>query len=379
MSTSPIALKQLSARQRLAGMIGGYYLTQAIHVAAKLGIADRLRAGPRDAGQLARGTGTNARALHRMLRTLASFGLFAADDTGRYRLTELSELLRSDVPGSLRVAALNAGEIHYAAFGELLYSVRTGKPGFEKAHGLPLFDYFAVNREAGQIFNAALAELRSNAAAALLDVYDFSGVRQLVDVGGGDGSLLAAVLGRYPKIKGILFDLPHVVEKATAHFHTAAVRERSTLIGGDFFASAPDGGDVYLLRHVIHDWDDDKAVRILKNCRRAMGEIGRISNLSHSRLLLVESVIQEDNQPSLGKFLDLVMLAMTGGRERTEPEYRALLEASGFRLDRVLPTAVGIHVIEAAPGGRITNPSHRRRRRIDHEHTQPQSAAAAAD
>jgi hypothetical protein len=330
-----------SARQQLAGMIGGYYLTQAIYVTAALGLADRLRDGPRHAEQLAQTTGTQARALHRLLRTLAGFGIFAEDVAGRFRLTELAELLRGDVPGSLRAEALSIGETHYAAFGELLRSMETGRPGFDKAFGMPLFDYFAVHPEAAQTFDAALAGLRLQATAAMLDGYDFSEVTKLVDVGGGTGSLLATVLARYPSMKGTLFDLPHVVERASDHFRAAGVGDRSALVGGDFFASVPAGGDVYLLRHILHDWDDHRALRILANCRRVMNRRGK--------LLLVESVIQPGNELSLGKILDLVMLVVTGGMERTEQEYRELLEAAGFHLTRVAPTAAGIHILEAAP------------------------------
>jgi hypothetical protein len=332
---------QSTAQHRLANMIGGYFLSQAIHVAARLGIADRLRDGPQRAGQLARAVGAHARSLHRLLRTLTGFGIFAQDDSGRFRLTELGELIRSDVPGSLRATALTVGEAHYPAFAELLYSVRTGRPGFDRAFGMSLFDFFAANGEEAHNFDAALAGFRSQAASAMLDAYDFSGVGRLVDVGGGTGSLLSAVLAKYPAMTGTLVDLPHVVEQASAHLEAAGLRERCTLIGGDFFTAVPAGGDVYLLRHIIHDWDDDRAVRILKNCRRAMAAAGK--------LLLVESVVQPDNEPSLDKVFDLVMLAVTGGMERTEPEYRELLAGSGFRLGGVVPTPAAVHVLEASP------------------------------
>jgi hypothetical protein len=334
-------MDQPPARQRLAGLIGGYYLAQALFVVARLGIADRLADGPEHAGQLARVTRTHARSLHRLLRTLASCGIFAEDDAGRFRLTDLAGWLRGDVPGSLREEAIAVGETHYAAFGELLHSVRTGRPGFDRAFGMPWFDYLAANPEAARSFDAALAGLRSQATAALLDAYDFSEVTTLVDVGGGTGALLAAVLARHPSVRGTLFDLPHVVERAGEHLRAAGVADRCALVGGDFFASVPADGDAYLLRHVLHDWDDDKALRILASCRRAMDD--------SARLLLVESVIEAGNEPSLGKSLDLVMLALTGGTERTEPEYRELLEASGFRLARVVPTPAQVHLIEAVP------------------------------
>lgn len=332
-------MAQPAVRQQLANMIGGYYLTQAVYVTAKLGLADRLRDGPRNAGELARSTGAHARSLHRLLRTLAGFGLFAQDAEGRFGLTESSGWLRSDVPGSLCAEALTAGETHYAAFGELLHGVETGRPGFDKAFGMPLFEYFAAHPKVAHAFDAALTGLRSQAVAAMLDAYDFAGVSRLVDVGGGTGSLLAAVLARYPSMTGVLLDRLHVVEQARGQLHAAGVGGRCTLVGGDFFESVPTGGEVYLLRHILHDWDDDRAIRILENCRRAMNGSGK--------LLLVESVIQPGNELALGKVLDLVMLAVTGGMERTEPEYRELLEASGFRLTRVVPTSAEMHVLEA--------------------------------
>jgi hypothetical protein len=322
-------------------MIGGYFATQAIYVAARLGIADQLRDGPRTAGELAQLTGAHAGSLHRLLRTLAGFGVFAADDAGRFRLTELAEPLSTGAPDSLAAAAVSVGELYYAAFGELLHSVETGLPAFERVYGRPLFDYLAANPEAARVFDAGLAGFRRQVTEAVLDAYDFSSVRRLVDVGGGTGDLLAALLAKHPAMRGTLFDRPHVVDHSRAARLADVGRDRCDLVGGDFFASVPAGGNVYLLRHIVHDWDDDRAVRILTNCRRAMD--------LQSKLLLVESVIRPDNEPSLGKVMDLAMLAVTGGAERTEPEYRGLLKASGFRLVRVIETSAEIHVIEAVP------------------------------
>lgn len=329
-----------SAWRRLATMLGGYYLSQALYVVVRLGLAERLGDRLQTAEELAPATGAHARSLHRLLRTLAGFGIFR-EETGRFRLTELGELLRSDAPDSLRATALTFGETHYPAFGELLHSVQTSRPGFDKVFGMPLFDYFAANPEAARNFDAALEGLRSQATAAMLDVIDLSEVRTLVDVGGGTGGLLATVLARYPTMQGILCDRPHVVEEARVRLQAADVWDRCAVVGGDFFECVPSGGDVYLLRHIIHDWDDERALRILTSCRRAMNRPGK--------LLLVESVIRADNEPSLGKFYDLLMLALTGGMERTEPEYRELLEAAGFHLTGVVPTSADMDVLEAVP------------------------------
>jgi SAM-dependent methyltransferase len=320
-------------------MIGGFLLSQAICVAARLGVADRLRDGPRTAAELAEATGAQAASLHRLLRSLAGFGLFAEDEAGRFRLTELAELLCRDVPGSLRAEAVSIGELSYPASVALLDGVRTGRPGFDAVFGRPLFDYLAADLAAARIFDEGLAGLREQITAAVLGGYDFSNVGKLVDVGGGPGDMMAALLSKYPGMRGVLFDRPEVIERARARFH--ATGDRCALVGGDFFSSVPAGGDVYLLRHVVHDWDDDRAARVLSNCRRVMKRSGR--------LLLIESVIRPGNAPSLGKALDLVMLTLTGGRERTEPEYRGLLAEAGFRLTRVVPTSAGIDLIESVP------------------------------
>jgi hypothetical protein len=326
------------ARRQLAALIGGYFLTQAVHVAARLGIADLLCDGPQDAERLAHATAADGPSLRRLLRALVGCGVFA-EEAGRFRLTDLSELLCSDVPGSLRAAALTVGDVHYAAFGELLHSVQTGRPGFDRAFGVPLFDHLAAHPEAAESFDAALADLRGRAAAALLETFDFAGVGTLADVGGGTGTLLAAVLARHPTMRGVLIDLPDVVEHARPHLRVAGLEGRCELAGGDFFTAVPAGADVYVLRHVIHDWNDDRAVRILSNCRAAMH--------GNSRLLLVESVLGPDGGPSLAGAFDLMMLALTGGMERTEQEYAGLLSAAGLRLARIVPTAAEVSVIEA--------------------------------
>jgi ubiquinone/menaquinone biosynthesis C-methylase UbiE len=325
---------------RLTGLVNGYYVSQAICVVARLGIADQLRDGPKYVGQLALATKTHARSLHRLLRLLAGLGIFAEDADGCWRLTEIAELLRSDTPGSLRATACSSG-MTFVAFGELLHSVQTGRPGFDKAFGMPLFAYLAAHPDEAMTFDEGLAGFREQAGAAMLQVCDFSAVEQVVDVGGGTGTLLVALLAEYPALKATLLDLPHVVEQARARLAAAGIGDRINLVGGDFFTSVPAGGDVYLLRHVIHDWNDDQAIEILRNCRRAMRKT--------SKLLLVESVVEPGDQPSLAKSYDLIMLALTGGMERTEQEYHDLLSASGFALERIVATTAGIHVIEAAP------------------------------
>ena len=325
-------------QEQMSRMLTTYWVSQALYVAAKLKLADRLKEGPRTADELAGATGTHAASLYRLLRGLASVGVFAEDDRHRFALTPLAECLRSDVPGSQWAMAVMNGEEHYLSWGELLYSVQTGKPAFEKLFGAGVFDFLSRDPEKARIFDEAMVGVHGRETAAMLDAYDFSSTRVLADVGGGNGSLLTAVLKRYPGMRGILFDLPGVAERARANLASAGLSGRCEVVGGDFFASVTGGPDTYLLRHIIHDWDDERAVRILKNVHRALGNGGK--------LLLVESVIPPGNAPSFGKLLDLTMLVIPGGKERTEEEYRELFAAAGFRLTRIVPTAAEVCVIE---------------------------------
>jgi hypothetical protein len=319
-------------------MITGYWTTQALYVAAKLGIADLLTHGPRSADDLAQATNVHAPSLYRLLRGLASTGVFAEDGTARFSLTPLAECLRSDGPGSQRALAIVSGEEHYKAWGELLYSVQTGETAFDKLYGMPVFDFLSQNLEQAKVFDAAMVGVHGRETAAMTDAYDFSGIGVLADIGGGNGSLLATVLTKYPAMRGILYDLPGVAERAKANLQAAGLADRCQVIGGSFFESVPAGADAYLMRHIIHDWDDEKATTILRNVHQAMGTEGR--------LLVVEGVIPPGNDPYFGKLLDLTMLTIPGGKERTEDEYRTLYKAGGFQLTRIVPTKAEVSVIE---------------------------------
>jgi hypothetical protein len=325
-------------------MISGSWVSQAIYAAAKLGIADRVQDLPKSAQTLAAETNSHAPSLYRLLRALASIGIFAEDDQGRFGLTPLAELLQTHVPGSLRGWAIMSGsDWRWQPWGQILQSVQTGEVAFAHVFGMGAFEYFTQHPTAAQIFDQGMTSVSSALVPAVVASYDFSGIHHLVDVAGGHGSLLAAILQANPNMKGTLFDLPHVIEGAHQHGHLdqAGITDRCQWVAGNFFESVPSGGDAYLLKSIIHDWDDEQALIILKNCRQAMDNQGR--------LLLVEIVIPTGNQPSLGKFLDLEMLIMAGGRERTEHEYRALLAAAGFTLSRIVPTPSPIHVIEGWP------------------------------
>lgn len=320
-------------------MISGFWISRAIYIAAKLGIADHLHDQPKSAEELAAVTGVHAPSLYRVLRALASVGVFAQDNDNRFRLTPLSETLRTDVRGSLRAFAIvELGEEHYPAWGELLRSVKTGGVAFDHVFGVPIWEYFARHPENAKTFDDAMTEMTLAVNNAVLSSYDFSSIVKIVDVGGGHGSLTAAILKSNPGMKGVLFDLPPVIEGARARIEAEGIADRCELVGGDFFESVPRGGDAYILKWIIHDWDDERAVAILRNCHRAMIENGK--------LLLVEAVVPPGSEPHLSKFMDLNMLVMTGGRERTEEEYRLLLKAAGFRLTRIIPTGSPMSVIE---------------------------------
>lgn len=322
----------------------GFVVPRAIYAAASLGIADHLADGPRSVAELAAATGADARSLYRLLRALASVGVFRERRDGQFALTLLAATLRRAAPGSIRDFVLFHGstELQWLPWGELPHSVRTGRSAFERVHSRPLFEHLAQHPDEARVFAAAMAWLTGQFAAALLAAYDFAPLPRVVDVGGGNGRLLTAILQAHPTLRGTLFDRPSVVDRAHALLKARGVAERCAVVGGDFFAAVPEGGDAYLLKNVVHDWDDERALVILTNCRRALGEGGR--------LLLMESVIPPGNGPSLGKLLDLDMLVTTsGGRERTAAEFRLLLAAAGFRLTRIIATAAPLSVIEAVP------------------------------
>jgi hypothetical protein len=320
-------------------LIQGFWVSRALYVAAKLGIPDLLRDEPKNSADLAQSTGAHAPSLYRVLRALDSVGVFAEDDKGRFALTPLGATLRTDVPGSLRYFAIEElGENHYPAWEKVLHSVKTGEIAFNHVYGASKWQYMADHPDEAQIFDAAMSSFSSVVAAAVVAAYDFSSSATVVDIGGGDGTLLTAILKGNPRLRGVLADLPHVAERAQGRFKTEGLADRCEIAAGSFFESAP-VGDTYVLKWIIHDWDDQQSAAILKNCRTAMATNGRV--------LLVEAVIQPGTATSFSKCMDLNMLVMTGGRERTAAEYRALLDSAGLRLTRIIPTHTEMSVIEA--------------------------------
>lgn len=320
-------------------MITGYWISKSIYAASKLGIADLLKDGSQSCEQLAQATGANARSLYRLLRALASVGIFAEQKPGYFALTPLADCLQTDFPGSVRSMTIALVEEQFQAWGDFLYSIKTGKTAFDHVYGMPIFEYYMEHPEQFKIFDAAMSESHGIKDRAVLASYDFSGIRKLVDVGGGKGGLIATLLKARPTLEGILFDLPRVI--AEVQPFAEEVGDRLQRISGDFFASVPAGADAYILKRILHDWDSEQALIILNNCRKAIAENGK--------LLLVESVIPLGNDSYPAKFLDLHMMTVTGGMERTEAEYRYLLAAAGFKLTQIIPTSADVDVIEGIP------------------------------
>jgi hypothetical protein len=286
-------------------------------------------------------TGVHPRALQRVLRTLASVGVFVEEEGPAFRLTPLGESLCTDVQGSVRSWLLIRGRIVWRAIAEMLYAVETGQPGFDRAYGMPAFEYFAHHPDAAALASRAMMEFHGAEAAAIAAAYDLSDVTTLIDLGGGVGNVLETLLEMNPRLSGILFELPHVARLARDRLHAAGLTDRCAVVAGDFFESVLPVGDVYLLSHVIHDWDDERCVKLLRNCRDVMTPA--------SRVLIVEIVLPGPNQASLGNLMDLMMLVGQHGQERTIAEYEGLVAQAGFRVARVVPTSSVVSVIEIVP------------------------------
>ena len=327
---------------QLIQMVSAYWISKVIYAAAKLGLADLLAAGPKSAAELAGTTRTHAPTLHRLMRTLASLGVLTERDTQRFALTPLGEALKTGAPGSARASVITLGSpMFVGAFEEIMHSLETGRTGFEKAMGMPIFDYLAQHPDEASMFSETMVGFHGAEPAAVAAAYDFSVFKTVVDVGGATGNMLAAILTRHAGPRGVLFDLPHVVKDAPALLRQRGVEKRVTIEAGDFFKTAPAGGDAYLLSHIIHDWSEAQCLTILGHVRKAMKPDGR--------LLIVEFVLPAGDTPHPGKILDMVMLVVPGGQERTEAEYQPLLRKAGFRLTRVVPTESPVSVVEAVP------------------------------
>ncbi|MGH3685596.1 MAG: methyltransferase [Pseudonocardiaceae bacterium] len=327
---------------RMIQLVRRTYILQAISVIARLGVADVLADGPLEVEEIAQRVSAHSSALYRVLRALGDVGVVTELDHRSFALTPLGAVLRSDVPGSLRGWVTMASMPFYQRpWADLYETVRTGESAFDRVHGMQLFDYLAQHPEDAAVFDIAMTSIATNETVNITKSYDFGRFGTVVDVGGGRGGLLAAILSANPHLQGVLFDAPTVVAEAESVLSAAGVTDRCTVVGGNFFDSIPKGGDAYLLSNVIHDWDDDDAVKILSRCRATMADT--------ACLLLAGLVLPEGRQQSRGKMVDVQMLVITGGHERTKTECRALLDRAGFRLTRIVPSAGMVSLVEAVP------------------------------
>ena len=325
----------------LFDMVIGKWISQALGTVVALGVPDRLAKGARRCSDMAREADVSEDGLYRLLRALASVGLFMESADRRFKLSGMGQLLRSDHPESLAgFARFVAHDSTWQPWGQLGYSVKTGMPAFDHVFNAPIFEHFSRNPEAAAVFDGAMTSISAREARATSDAYDFKGVVTLMDVAGGHGRLLATVLLRHKRMRGVLFDLPHVASGAAATFARAGITGRVRIESGDFFRELPSGADAIIMKHILHDWDDDSAKRILQACHRALGPRGKV--------LIVDPVVPPGNIPHYGKLLDLEMLVLTPrGRERTKAEFARLLHGAGFRLSRVIATESPLSIVEA--------------------------------
>jgi hypothetical protein len=336
----PESAQAIPPHIQLIQMGRAHVISRTVYAAAKLGLADQLASGPKSAAELAGTMQVHAPSLHRLMRTLASLGVLTERPEQRFALTSLGEALKTDAPGSARASVIFSGNpSSQSGWGNVVYSIETGKPGFEKAQGITFFDYLADHPEDASLFSEMMVGIHNQEPPAVAAAYDLSVCKTIIDVGGATGNLLAAILSHHAGPRGILFDRPHVVTDAPTLLAAKGVSDRVTIESGDFFKNVPTGADTYILSHIIHDWDEDQCLTILGNVRKAMNPTGR--------LLLVEMVLPPGDAPHPGKILDMTMLVSMGGQERTEVEYESLLSKAGFRLMQVMPTSSAASILEA--------------------------------
>lgn len=321
-------------------MIAGSVVAQSVSVAAEIGVADLLAHGPRTTAQLATAAGVDAEKLFRLLRFLASRGVFKEDAHGAWSLTPLADLLRSDSPQSMRAGARMFGRVA-AVWPKLAENVRTGQCAYSQAFGRPIFEDLAHKPEDAAIFDSAMTSFHGGETDAVLNAYSYDGISVLADIGCGIGAMMAATLHRYPELRGILFDQAHVIERTRHQITSAGVSSQCAFVTGNFFEEVPPGADAYTMRHILHDWSDERCITILGNIRRVIPP--------HGRLLIIETVVPTGNEPSASKLFDMVMMALPDGMERSEDQFHTIFNASGFRLTGITPTASPVSVIEARP------------------------------
>lgn len=341
-ATNQVASTWNTNAERLMQLASGYMMTAALYTVTKLNIPDLLKDGARTVADLAIETGSDEDALYRVIRALVSAGVFEEISPRTFALPASSQALLSDVEGSIRDLILWLGnQFHFKVWSELPYSVATGKPSVDYVYGKAAFEAINEHPEVAYDFNTAMACISNHLAPAVLEAYDFSGINTLMDIAGGHGAVLCEVLKQYPRMKGILLDMPSVVEEAKFLICSEKMDHRCIPIAGDFFKNVPLGADAYYMQHIIHDWDDEHALKILQNVRQAMhGYVER-------KLIVVDCVLPENSEPHFGKLVDLEMLLMPGGRERNEREWRELFAKAGFQITRIVPTRGADSIIEA--------------------------------
>lgn len=340
-TSQQLAQQEIPPGAQMLQLVGGAFVAQAVYVAAKLGIADLLKDGPKSAEYLAATTASDERSLFRVLRALASIGAFTEVEPKTFANTPMTDTLCEDHPHSTRELTIWMGEPqHWKVYGELRHSVKTGRPSWDLVHGEPVFPYlFKTNTELGDIFNRAMTSYSAQTIPAILEAYDFSGAGTIADIAGGYGHLLGAVLEANENSRGVLFDLGAVLEGAPKMLESYGVADRVELVEGDFNAEIPVVADIYMLKHIIHDWYDETNQKILRNIRDNMPD--------GAKVLIIDAVIPEDNSPHFGKLIDLEMLMSPGGVERTEREFNTLLTNSGLKLTRIIPTQSPVCIVEA--------------------------------
>jgi O-methyltransferase domain len=339
---TPRIAPDAEAMQQVFQLGMGFIVSAALGSAIQFDIPDHLGDGPRATADLARTTGTDEGALYRLLRALATVGVFEETTPRTFALTSVGHLLRRGAPGGAREMVLwMCDAFHYRVYAEMPEAIRSGHAVGEKVVGMPVFEYLARDRALAERFNNAMTAFSGTVAPAVLDAYDFSGINVLVDIAGGHGMVLASILRKYPQMRGILFDLEHVL--SGNRLQEFGVQSRVQTVAGDFFREVPPGGDAYIMKHIIHDWDDEKALVILKNIRAALAQT------SQGRVILLETVVLPGNQPDMGKLIDLEMLLLPGGKERTAEEFASLFDRAGFALTRIVATQSPLSVVEARP------------------------------
>lgn len=325
---------------KLLNMICATWTTQLLAAGAELKVADALKSGALSAAEVAERTKTDPAIMYRILRAMGSLGVLKELESRRFELTEMGQLLRSDVPGSMRALAMMLGQPwHNRVWEALADCARNGVAfGAKRAFGTDLWQYFDANKQYFDNFNEAMLGAAENMHVTAVDAYDFSGIRRLVDVGGGYGRLLGMILQKYPTMQGILYDRPPLAEGARKELESLGIANRCEFVGGDFLKSVPGGGDTYIMSHILHDWPDPDALAILRNCREALAKGGKI--------IVLDAVIRSDSGPDWGKLMDLEMMAMFGGRDRTREELEQLFGMAGFRLQRIIGTKSTTSIVE---------------------------------